>query len=100
MDDFFLPWFDSSTLMNFIKGDGKFHHLTGDGTFHHVTGIYVPGTQMTFIFEGQSLKTMPFTSKTRVIWVLGLFVRLFFQNSSLGLAKKNKTCRELMSKFC
>ena len=32
---------------------------------------YVPGTQMTSIFEGQPTKTRPFPIKTRVIWVPG-----------------------------
>ena len=31
--------------------------------------IYLPGTQMTPIFEGQPLKTRPFRIKRRVIWV-------------------------------
>ena len=35
---------------------------------------YVPGTLMTSIFEGQPPKTRPFPIKTRVIWVLGLYM--------------------------
>ena len=34
--------------------------------------VYIPGAPMTTIFEGQSPKTSPFPTKTRVIWVLGL----------------------------
>ena len=30
--------------------------------------MYIPGTQMTSIFEGQPLKTRPFLIKTRVTW--------------------------------
>ena len=33
--------------------------------------MYMSRTQLTSIFEGQPLKTRPFPSKTRVIWVLG-----------------------------
>ena len=33
---------------------------------------YIPRAQMTSIFEGQPLKTRPFPSKARVIWVLGV----------------------------
>ena len=35
--------------------------------------IYIPGTQMTSIFEGQRPKTRPFQTKTRVIWVPGIY---------------------------
>ena len=35
--------------------------------------IYIPRAPMTSIFEGQPLKTRPFPSKTRVIWVLGIY---------------------------
>ena len=35
--------------------------------------IYIPRTQMTSIFEGQPLKTKPFPTKTRVIWVPGIY---------------------------
>ena len=33
---------------------------------------YLPGTQITSIFEGQPPKTRPFPFKTRVIWVPGM----------------------------
>ena len=36
--------------------------------------IYIPGTQMTSIFEGQPLKTRPFRTKRRVIWVPGIYI--------------------------
>ena len=36
---------------------------------------YGPRTAMTSIFEGQPLKTRPFPSKTRVIWVLGRYTK-------------------------
>ena len=45
-------------------------------------------TQMTSIFEGQPSKTRPFSSKTRVIWVLGIFIQLkmlLFGGSRIGL---------------
>ena len=35
--------------------------------------IYIPGTQMTSIFEGQPLKTRPFRTKRKVIWVPGIY---------------------------
>ena len=38
--------------------------------------IYIPGTQMTSIFEGQPPKTRPFPIKTRVIWVPGIYTTL------------------------
>ena len=34
---------------------------------------YIPGTPLTSIFEGQPLKARPFPTKTRVIWVLGMY---------------------------
>ena len=36
--------------------------------------LYIPGTQMTSIFEGQPPKTRPFPIKTRVIWVPGIYI--------------------------
>ena len=35
---------------------------------------YIPGTQMTSMFEGQPPKTRPFPIKTRVIWVPGIII--------------------------
>ena len=35
--------------------------------------IYIPGTQMISIFEGQPPKTRFFPIKTRVIWVPGIY---------------------------
>ncbi len=35
---------------------------------------YIPGTQMTSIFEGQPPKTRPFPIKTMVIWVPGIYI--------------------------
>ena len=32
--------------------------------------VFIPGTQTTFIFEGQPPKTGPFPTKTMVIWVI------------------------------
>ena len=37
---------------------------------------YIPGTELTSIFEGQPSKTRPFSIKTRVIWVLGIYVQI------------------------
>ena len=34
---------------------------------------YIPGTPLTSIFEGQPLKARPFPTKTRVIWVPGMY---------------------------
>ena len=42
--------------------------------------IYIPGTQMTSIFEGQPPKTRPFPIKTRVIWVPGTYIPLITCN--------------------
>ena len=36
--------------------------------------IYIPGTQLTSIFEGQPSKTRPFPIKTRAIWVPGIYI--------------------------
>ena len=37
--------------------------------------IYIPRTQLTsIIFEGQPSKTRPFSIKTRVIWVPGIYI--------------------------
>ena len=40
------------------------------------SGLYIPRTQLTSIFEGQPSKTRPFPIKTRVIWVLGIYMFL------------------------
>ena len=37
-------------------------------------GIYIPRAQITSIFEGQPSKTRPFPIKSRVIWVLGIYI--------------------------
>ncbi len=34
--------------------------------------LLIPGTQLTSIFESQPLKTRPFRTKIRVIWVPGV----------------------------
>ena len=39
----------------------------------HICLYYIPGTEMTSIFEGQPPKTKPFPIKTRVIWVPGMY---------------------------
>ena len=44
-----------------------------EGDFFPVHSRITENTPMTSIFEGQPLKTRPFPSKTRVIWVLGWF---------------------------
>ena len=38
--------------------------------------IYIPRTQLTSIFEGQPSKTRPFSIKTRVIWVVGIYYNI------------------------
>ena len=41
----------------------------------HISTFYtIPGTQMTSIFEGQPPKTRPFSIKTRVMWVPGMYI--------------------------
>ena len=39
--------------------------------------VHIPRAQMTSIFEGQPSKTRPFSSKTRVIWVLGVYIYIY-----------------------
>ena len=36
--------------------------------------IYIPRTQMTSIFEAKPLKTRPFATKSRAIWVPGIYI--------------------------
>ena len=43
--------------------------------FSFQNNLGIPRAQMTFIFEGQPLKTRPFPSKARVIWVLGTYTQ-------------------------
>ena len=38
----------------------------------YIYNIYIPGTQLTSMFEGQPSKTRPFSIKTRVIWLLSI----------------------------
>ena len=45
--------------------------------------IYIPRTQLTSIFEGQPLKTRPFRTKTRVIWVLGIYTWISLSSSKM-----------------
>ena len=40
----------------------------------YIISISIPGTPMTSIFEGQPPKTRPFPTKTRVIWVPGIYI--------------------------
>ena len=46
--------------------------------------IYIPGTQMTSIFEGQPPKKRPFPIKTRVIWVPGIYIYTYVFLQILG----------------
>ena len=39
--------------------------------------IYISGTPMTSTFEGQPPETRPFPLKTRVIWVLGIYIYIY-----------------------
>ena len=39
--------------------------------------IYIPGTQLTSIFEGQPSKTMTLSIKARAIWVLGIYIYIY-----------------------
>ncbi len=47
--------------------------------FNNLYIIYI-STFLTSIFEGQPLQTRPFPTKTRVIWVLGLYICLFIES--------------------
>ena len=38
----------------------------------------MPRAQMTSIFEGQPSKTRPFSNKTRVTWVLGIYIYIIY----------------------
>ena len=62
----FLSWVNSQ--------DPK---INMDIRIHKYIYIYIPGTQMTSIFEGQPPKTRPFPIKTRVIWVPGTYIGSF-----------------------
>ena len=44
------------------------------GVPYKMAGLYIPGTQMTSMFEGQPPKTRPFPIKTGVIWVVGIYI--------------------------
>ena len=63
---------------------------------------YIPGTQMTSIFEGQPPKTRPFPIKTRVSWVPGMYCFISFRcglddNHNVFLLKS--FCRRLNRQF-
>ena len=47
---------------------------TNQGSFWRYMYRYIPRAPMTPIFEGQPPKTRPFPIKTRVIWVLGIYI--------------------------
>ena len=56
--------------------------------------VYIPGAPMSSTFEGQSPKTMPFPTKTRVIWVPG-FISVF-----LGVFFNKAICIQHVPCFC
>ena len=56
---------------------GIYHHFALP--FGRIYYEYIPGTQMTSIFEGHPPKTRPFPIKTRVIWVQGIYIYMFFK---------------------
>ena len=57
------------------------------------TYIFIPRTQPTSIFEGQPSKTRPFSIKTGVIWVLGIYIYLICVYMSYMCYKIcNSTC--------
>ena len=39
--------------------------------------LFIPRAPMTSMFEGQPLKTRPFPGKTRVIWILGMYIYIY-----------------------
>ena len=39
--------------------------------------VYIPRTQLTSIFQGQPSKTRPFSIKTRVTWVLSIYIYIY-----------------------
>ena len=53
------------TMMNQWKNP----HEPSNGDF-----VYIPRTQLTSIFQGQPSKTRPFSIKTRVTWVLSIYI--------------------------
>ena len=58
------------------KSDGCFK--TWDYIFCVRMGIeYIPGTQMSSIFEGQPHIIRPFPFKTRVLWVPGVYIYIY-----------------------
>ena len=80
--------------------------------------LYIPRTQLTSIFEGQPSKTRPLPIKTRVIWVLGIYItsswndecsysrvqrfRQTFKQKypSLKLLASPVACRMFLSVYC
>ena len=56
----------------------KYHdaHKTSHSCLRY-DNIYIPRTQLSSIFEGQPSKTRPFSIKTRVIWVLGIYMSIY-----------------------
>ena len=56
------------------------HQITAKATHTHIKKkhiyIYIPRTCLSSIFEGQPYKTRPFSIKTRIIWVLGIYNNL------------------------
>ena len=66
---------DESGWIDFCFHDGNWKFFEKYGNiwwYMHI--IYMPGTQMTSIFEGQPPKTRPFPIKTRVIRVPGVYM--------------------------
>ena len=49
--------------------------------------VYIPGTQLASIFEGQPPKTRPSPTKIRVIWVLGIYTYIHTRGSCLFRVK-------------
>ena len=65
-----------ANLGPFFEPEGlpkDFWHTKLARCWHINKFIYIPGTQMTSIFEGQPPKTRSFPIKTRVIWVPGIY---------------------------
>ena len=60
----------------------------------HFHALYVPGTQMTSVFEGQPPKTRPFPIKTMVIWVPGIKIRLKSMRLAIILPSPSSSAKQ------
>lgn len=71
----YIFFFDSQTKKKslfFLPAFIVFFSRVGTPIYKCVYHLSIPGTVMTSIFEGQSPKTKPFPTKTKVVWVPGI----------------------------